>query len=211
MSVCAICKKRPAKRFCPALDTKICAVCCAKDRMMELACPESCIHLMSARDNTSKREGELMGRIRMAKGTIPSRLDDAHVHAVIVIQASIAEIRRSSFTDLQDTEILAALTNTRKNLDTADTGLIYEHTDSSPRVQAVSKHIREQIEALSDEGGIEHGITRSVITDAISLEIERLEAHSAEGGDGQSYLRFISLFVPWEKRERDKAKQLIVL
>ncbi|MCI0486706.1 MAG: hypothetical protein L0229_08910, partial [Blastocatellia bacterium] len=56
MALCIRCRKRSGKRFCPALRTKICAVCCAQERMIDLACPESCQYLQEARQQTMERE-----------------------------------------------------------------------------------------------------------------------------------------------------------
>jgi hypothetical protein len=45
---CAICEKRPPKRFCPAKGEKICAVCCGREREVTIDCPLDCPHLITA-------------------------------------------------------------------------------------------------------------------------------------------------------------------
>jgi hypothetical protein len=45
---CAICQKRPPKRFCPALGEKICPICCGKEREVTLNCPLDCSYLIAA-------------------------------------------------------------------------------------------------------------------------------------------------------------------
>src|SRR5579884_2255224 len=50
MSVCPLCSNRPAKRFCPATDALICAVCCGTKREIEIDCPSSCPHLKAGRE-----------------------------------------------------------------------------------------------------------------------------------------------------------------
>ena len=47
--LCAICNKRPAKRFCPAKGEKICAICCGTEREVTIDCPSDCSYLISAR------------------------------------------------------------------------------------------------------------------------------------------------------------------
>jgi hypothetical protein len=214
MSVCVICKERQAKRFCPALNAKICPVCCARDRMMELACPESCVYLQSGRDNAAKREGQFVGHIRAAEGLGPYRAQESHMRVMALIQSSVVEVRRGPFMDLRDSEILAGLKNALKNLETAETGLIYEHHEDSRAVAAVSQTVRTHLEKLAEERSANsyiEPIRHSTIVEAFNFEIDRIEAHLREFGDSQHYLRFISLYVPWEKRDRDAAKQLIVV
>ena len=213
MSVCVICKKRQAKRSCPALNAKICPICCATDRMMELACPESCVHLETGRQNAAQREGHFMAQARAAAGLGRPHLHPGHLHIIGTIHKAIAEVRRSRFRDLRDSDILAALVNAHKNLETADSGLIYEHPVTSPPVRAVSEHIREELETLSKTDSLEGRLTRSKMMGAMSFEIETLELRLREQGDGQHYLQFFSLFVPWETKEGSLARPepLIVL
>jgi hypothetical protein len=47
-TVCAICGKRPAKRFCPAKGEKICAICCGEGREVTIDCPVDCSYLVAA-------------------------------------------------------------------------------------------------------------------------------------------------------------------
>ena len=44
---CPKCEKRKGKRYCPALSTGICSVCCAEHRLQTIACPQDCPHLAS--------------------------------------------------------------------------------------------------------------------------------------------------------------------
>ena len=45
---CPLCRKRPAKRACPALGQEICTVCCATKRLVEIQCTEDCRYLEAA-------------------------------------------------------------------------------------------------------------------------------------------------------------------
>jgi hypothetical protein len=48
---CPLCERRKARRDCPALGRSICSVCCGTKRLVEIACPDSCVHLTAARAN----------------------------------------------------------------------------------------------------------------------------------------------------------------
>lgn len=45
---CAICEKRPPKRYCPAKGEKICANCCGREREVTIDCLPDCPHLIAA-------------------------------------------------------------------------------------------------------------------------------------------------------------------
>ncbi|MBN2057110.1 hypothetical protein JW905_19445 [bacterium] len=49
MSTCTLCQSRKAKRHCPALDRGICSICCAKQRLVDIECPEDCRYLEQRR------------------------------------------------------------------------------------------------------------------------------------------------------------------
>jgi len=56
MARCPLCSERSAKRFCPAKQTTICAVCCGMKREVEIDCPGSCVHLKAGRSYESDRK-----------------------------------------------------------------------------------------------------------------------------------------------------------
>src|SRR3954465_10781805 len=48
---CPLCQRRKSTRECPALMQSICSVCCGTKRLVEINCPDSCVHLATARAN----------------------------------------------------------------------------------------------------------------------------------------------------------------
>jgi hypothetical protein len=47
-SICPICEKRRAERYCPAKGEKICAVDCGTEREVSIDCPSDCSYLIAA-------------------------------------------------------------------------------------------------------------------------------------------------------------------
>ena len=47
--LCPLCRTRRPRRSCPALGQTICAVCCGTKRLVEIACPQTCAFLTSAK------------------------------------------------------------------------------------------------------------------------------------------------------------------
>jgi hypothetical protein len=213
MAVCKICKKRPGKRFCPALDFKICSICCATGRMIEIACKESCLFLHTAREQSADRRGDMLAKSEKARSKIPGGPTDYWFPILSTTHVAIVEMQRTKFKDLDDSEILAALVNARQNLETADTGLVYEHRSTSPRVQAVSEQIREALNKLTAEPLLRRLMPRSLVIETLVFETEVVEAQTIREDDPRSYLRDIALVYPWGEveQESDDPGQLIVL
>ena len=208
MPACPRCQKRPAKRQCPALQTRICAVCCARERMIELACPESCSYLIEARTSSSKREMELR---RKETAEEPRNLTlnersfvalDAIQHAVVKAQRGIGAV---GFRDLDDAEVLAAVETTIRNIETEGSGLIYEHPAASPRIGDLSRRIRDGLEDMAKELPAEERPRRSDILKALSFVLEAINAHKRRAaGDptgSRNFIRYIALFYPWPEQK----------
>jgi hypothetical protein len=47
-TICTICNKRRAERYCPAKGEKICAVDCGTEREVTIDCPSDCAYLLAA-------------------------------------------------------------------------------------------------------------------------------------------------------------------
>jgi hypothetical protein len=202
MALCPRCNKRAAKRVCPALEAKICAVCCAQDRMLEIACPESCHYLRSGRESAIEREREFLAKSFAATGK-HALLDKRHVSAINLIEHAIVATQRQSMRDLSDAEILAAIENVIKNLETEESGLIYEHQSPSARVQELSRSIRKGLNEAAQQMTTENRLRRSEMLEALRYLQVVLQAHLSQGEDARSYLRYTAQFYPWLQEKTD--------
>ena len=207
MPACPRCNKRPAKRLCPALRTKICAVCCARERMIELACPESCSYLIEARTSAREREMELRRKETVADPR-DMRLNERALLALDGIQLAILNSQRgigtSGFRDLDDADLLAAVDNTIKNLETEESGLIYEHRAPSSRVGDLSRRIRDGLDEIAKDASAETRPRRSDILRALNFMREATQAHIQRAAGhpeaSRSFVRYIALFYPWPEQ-----------
>lgn len=181
--------------------------------MIELACPESCSYLLEARTSASQREKDQ--RVKETADPRTLVLGDRALIALNAIEQAIVNAQRGigpvSFRELSDNDILAAIENTSKNLETEESGLIYEHRSATPRLDQLSRHIRESVNESTKEFPAEVRPRRSDVLRALSFTRDALNAHikrsSTESEGARSYLRFISLFHPWPQ---DVSKPLIV-
>ena len=204
MPVCSRCRKRQAKRSCPALRANICPVCCAQERMIELACPESCQYLRDAREQAVERQGQFQAKeLEPGEAAVLARMgsDERLIPLLHAIDQAIVTVQREKLRDLQDAEALAALENAVQNLETESSGLIYEHRTGSPRVQIVSEAIRSQLEEIAGHEMFKVRPTRSEVMGALKLARFRVLVHvrraERDPRSSRAFVRQAALFYPW--------------
>jgi hypothetical protein len=175
-------------------------VCCATERMIELACPEHCQFLISAREQAKDREIPVLLK-QMNETDVVPRMTDRTWAAMFMVGGAIVSVQRGlgapALRDLSDSEILEAVENTSRNLETEESGLIYEHHVASPRVDAVRRKIRESFEESSKRLSSEERLRRSEILTALKFARIAVKSHLQREGDGRSYLRYLCLHYPW--------------
>lgn len=119
---------------------------------------------------------------------------------VFVVQGAILDayrgIKSRPLSGLKDDEILQAVENAIKNLETEDSGLIYEH-QATPRVDELSKGIRDALDDINERTPAESRFRRTEMLKLLELMRAWINAHIRLGAEDISYLRHISLFTPW--------------
>ena len=171
--------------------------------MIELPCPESCSYLIEARTSASQREMALRRR-ETASDPRDLSLNEREFLALDGIQRAIVSAQRgigaSAFRDLDDAEMLAALENTIKNLETEESGLIYEHRAASPRIGELSRRIRDGLDEIA-KAPAEARPRRSEILKALTYMREAANAHTQRAAGNpdatRTFVRYITLFYPW--------------
>lgn len=172
--------------------------------MIELACPESCSYLIEARATVSQREFALRQK-ETASDPRDMTLNERAYVALDAIQLAIVNAQRgigvTAFRDLDDAETLAAVETTIKNIETEESGLIYEHRAASPRISELSRRIRDGLEQIANDVPPESRPRRSEILKALAFIREVVNAHQRRGAGNpeaaRSFIRYITLYYPW--------------
>jgi hypothetical protein len=141
-SVCPLCGVRRAKRACPGVNRDICAVCCGTKRLTEIACPSDCAYLSTARAHPAavvQRQQE-----RDMAFVLPriSDLSQTQYRLFLFVQAIVLQHAAKAMPPLLDTDVAEASATVAATIDTARSGIIYEHQARSMPAQR-----------LADEGG----------------------------------------------------------
>lgn len=108
MALCPKCRKRLAKRSCPALGSRICQLCCGTLRGRDIHCPPACPHLAAHRPYQEKRiiERKPARAERQAKEDILR--DDRLAWLAFQIEAALMR-HAEGHAEYTDTEALLAL------------------------------------------------------------------------------------------------------
>jgi hypothetical protein len=172
--------------------------------MFELQCPEACRYLKPAREQAVERERELRSKEMPIEGRRRYGLDDSSWSAITLIDRAIIDYQRSLDAGqrrrITDEDVLEAVETVIRNLETADSGIIYHHRAVSPIVESISAQITKSLEELSGQKDSGQPILPADVTKALNYERDVLRAHVRRGGEGRdtsSYIRQLSLFIPW--------------
>src|SRR5215467_1339961 len=137
MRLCSICEKRPAKRDCPALASMICSVCCARDRMIKIKCPEACEYLQAGRKSSIEKIGNDRIRFIEQQGIPYDQRVAAGMRTMMIFEGAIVETQRMEFQSLKDQDIADGVDTAIRTLGTFESGLLYTHQADTAAAQLV--------------------------------------------------------------------------
>jgi hypothetical protein len=186
---CNQCGQRRGKRACPALGQRICAVCCATKRLVEVPCPADCRHLAAGRTHppaVMKRQHEADLRLLMER---VGRLTEGQMQVFFLIQSYLLRPSPAGAPRLIDAEVADAASALAATFETASRGVIFQHQARTPAGQRI---VRELGEVLADVG--KGGGTRFEREVAEVLRaVERAAGTSGDDlSDSRRYLDLVS-------------------
>lgn len=138
---CAICGKRPPKRFCPAKGEKICAICCGEGREVTIDCPIDCSYLISAHRYEAEHRKPIPAE-EFPYRDIQIPLDFVYERWPVIagIGGTILrfQIENKEFHDAAAISAIEALAETYRTL---GTGIYYERPPDAPLARALYAQI----------------------------------------------------------------------
>ena len=204
---CILCDQRKAKRFCPAKNGLICAVCCGEKRVLEINCPESCEYLKAGREHESADYGKRLRNMGQASLERNRRVLTEHRDVVAHLEYSLSRERLLSryLTDKEAAQALDILLDTYK---TEEKGILYEKTSDELRIDSLRRELRNVIESYRNPEGkeskgiVDPATTRLRLSSAIEcLEFIRsmIDAYMADRHSAAGYLDFLARMTPREE------------
>jgi len=149
---CPSCGRRKGRRDCPALRASICTICCGTKRLVEIECPETCVHLTAAREHPAavvKKQQE-----RDVATLLPSisHLTERQHQLFFLVHSVVARHKPDTFSRLLDEDVAEASAAVAATLETAVKGVLYEHTPASLVAQRLAKDITAMLAEVKSHG-----------------------------------------------------------
>lgn len=152
--MCPRCERRPAKRDCPALATRICATCCATERQVRIECPDDCRHLIAAQTHPAaqiRRQQE--SDVTTLMTAVGRRFTEAELQVFFLLASQVVRYRPDGLTSLQDEDIADAATAMAATLDAASQGLVAHLTGGNMVSEGLRRTFDDMIAVLGQQGG----------------------------------------------------------
>jgi hypothetical protein len=205
---CPLCRIRKAKRSCPGTGARICTVCCGTKRLVEIACPPSCIYLTTAQRHpaaTVKRQQEQDAAVLM--GAL-GPLSEPQLQMFFVLHTVIARFKPEGAV-LSDADVADAIGALATTFETASRGVVYEQKAASLTAEALRREVHALLTRIAGEGGSRFEREVAVVLRGI----ERGARHEAAGiGPGAvDYLTLVSRVLQERPPDAAQAGSRIIL
>lgn len=183
-TLCPLCGTRKPKRFCPALDRQICAVCCGTKRLTEINCPSTCGYLSSARAHPPAIVQRRQERDLRFLLPILSGLSEQQYRLLVFFQGITLEHAASALPSLLDGDVAEAASTVAATLETAGKGIIYQHQATSAPAQRLAGTMEEALRRLTAGAGArQQALERDAAVALRQLSRAATEASRALAGD----------------------------
>ena len=197
---CPSCGQRKGRRTCPALGANICTICCGTKRLVEIACPESCVHLGAARAHPAavvrkQQESDLASILPAIR-----HLTERQYQLFFLFQTLIARHKPEGLARLLDADVAEAAAAVAATLETAARGVIYEHTAASLPAQRLTGELRRMLEEMRQAGA-------TVYDREAALVLRAVEEGARASGGGTAYLELMVRLLQVNRAERATGDQ----
>jgi hypothetical protein len=148
---CAICEKGKEKRFCPAVDGRICSQCCGEQREVTLDCPSHCVYLQQAREHERPRPIQDLDQAAWFQQVeVGEQFLYLREPLLMGLSYALAKSARAHRT-LTDTGLIAALTSLAKTYETlVNSGLHYQTPIADVDQQAVAGEVQKMLQGYRE-------------------------------------------------------------
>ena len=186
---CPLCRRRRARRACPALGYQICAVCCGTKRLREIRCPSDCTYLVSARTHPPavvRRQQERDARFLLP---IIDGLGRRQYQLFFVVQATIHRLAETDEMPVNDDVVRDTAQALAATYETASKGIIYEHRPSSLPAERLARELKPLLEGKDGRGPV--ASERDLLEVLRRVERAATDARKTLNGGTHAYLDLV--------------------
>ncbi len=210
---CAICEKRPPKRYCPAKGEKICAICCGREREVTIDCPTDCSHLVAAHRYEAEHRKPLSAE-EYPYRDISVREDFVYERWPVItgLAATILNFQ-IQHKDFSDGAACAAIEALAETLRTLGSGIYYERPPDAPIARALYGRIAEFLQEFKKNDAGRTAIPSLTDTDvfhllAFLLRVARQETNGRSRS--RAFLGFLRTRFPLPAEVEKEVPRIII-
>ena len=186
---CPLCRRRRARRACPALGHQICAVCCGTKRLREIRCPSDCTYLVAARTHPPavvRRQQERDARFLLP---IIDGLGRRQYQLFFVVQATIHRLAETDEMPVNDDVVRDTAQALAATYETASKGIIYEHRPSSLPAERLARELKPLLQGKDGRGPL--ASERDLLEVLRRVERAATDARKTLDGGTHAYLDLV--------------------
>lgn len=188
MSLCPICQRRPAKRFCPAKGEKICAIDCGREREVSIDCPSDCPHLATAR-RYEREHRKPLSRADVPYPNLEFTVNYVYDRWPIVGGlASVILAFQAQNRELNDRAAVAAIEALAETFRTLGSGIYYEHPPDAAISRALYAELAGFVDKVRKDELARTGAMSLKDSDVLNLLVFLLRLAKGES-DGRPFAR----------------------
>lgn len=210
---CAICEKRPPKRYCPAKGEKICAICCGREREVTIDCLSDCPHLIAARRYEAEHRKPLSGE-EYPYRDVTVREDFVYERWPVIIGIASAILNfQVRHRDLTDGAVYTTIEAMAETLRTLGTGIYYERPPDAPVARALYGQLDEFLQEFRKNEGARTGMPELRDSDAFLLLVFLLRVAKQESNGrsrSRAFLDFLRVRFPLPAEAAKETPRIII-
>lgn len=176
--ICPLCSQRKAKRACPALDRRICAVCCGTKRLVEINCPADCVYLTTAKAHPPAVVQRQQEHDRALLLPLLGGLSERQARLFLMLATLIARHQGEAFQKLVDDDIALAAEALAATLETSVRGIVYERRAATLPADRLLTELKTLVSEITKEGG-------SALERDAAIALRRIETAARESAKSE--------------------------
>jgi len=210
-TLCAICNKRKAKRYCPGLHKAIWAICCGTEREVTVDCPLDCSYLRESRRYEAEKVTLLAEQIPFPEIEVPDSF--LYEHEQLIGRIGYHLLRHFLENPrVVDNDVLDALDKLVRTYQTQASGIYYESMPeggfSIGVFRDVKKFLNEAQEKERQKGSLAPIKDSEVIRSLVFL-YRLATVHSNRRPRGRAFIDFLRKTYPEAAAPREESRLIL--
>ena len=191
---CFLCNERKAKRYCPAKNRNICAVCCGEKRGIEINCPDDCRYFINGQNYQQKK----ITNLRIKKDGIVAYQKKAELYRkdpqlFAKIEFGLVDAYNQN-NRLLNEDVVSALQIVLKTLKSESKGLLYKHKSEDMVINDLADILENELNELKNNEEINSSTATNFAKDVIDDFLSEAKFYNDQNTDKNSYLIHLARF-----------------